>query len=104
GAVQKDGFGPRAFDARRGHEEVAHILEAADPPAHVRIDEVKKSIRIAERGSPNAAGVRTAAQIELRVARERTAYDAPILEISRMRNLHAGKPFESRGGDVVVVL
>src|SRR5690606_14136254 len=102
--VEVDGLGPGTFDARCRNEEVAYGVDAADPATHVGVDQVEQPIRITQRARPDAAGVRPAAQIELRVASERARHDAPMLEISRMRDLHARKPFERRGGDVVVVL
>ena len=72
-------------------------------PLDVRIDQVEDTVRVRETGGPNPAGIRIAEQVELARARERSTKQSPIHQVARVVDLHAGKPLESRGRDVIIV-
>ena len=102
-AVQVNRLGPRTFDARRGHEIVVGVLERADVAFHVGEHEIEQTVRVAEAGRPDAAGIGVAEHVELAPAVERPGDEAPVAQVAGMVNLHAGEPLERRGRDVVVV-
>ena len=52
---------------------------------------------------PDAARIWVAQHIELARARERAREQPPVDQVARMMNLHAGKPFEGRGGNVIII-
>ena len=110
--VEIDGIGPLAVDGGAGDEVVVEIAEgraggAADGRAavafHVGVDEPEQAVGVGEARGPDAAGVRIADQVQLAGAGERAREEAPVDEVARMVDLHAGEPLEGRGGDVVVV-
>ena len=58
---------------------------------------------MAQRRCPDTGGIGDAAQIELRLPRERVADEPPVHQVARVMNRHAGKPFERRVGDVIIL-
>src|SRR6185503_18289632 len=52
----------------------------------------------------DAAGIGIAAHVELARARQRARDETPVREVARVMDLDAGKPFERRSGDVVIVV
>src|SRR5262245_283359 len=56
-----------------------------------------------EARSPDAAGIRFTQHVKLAGAPKWTREELPMDEIARVMNLNAGEPFESRGGNVVII-
>src|SRR5262249_30320186 len=65
--------------------------------------EPEEPVGMREARRPDTAGVRIAAHVELRGATKRAGEQAPVREIARMMDLHAGEPFEGRGRDVIIL-
>ncbi len=110
--IHIDRIGPFAVDLGRGHEVVVEIAQAraagaADRGAavafHVGINQPKLAIGMGQARRPHAAGIRIAAHVELAGTHQRPRQQAPVLQVARMVDLHARKPFEGRGRNVVVV-
>ncbi len=111
-AVEVNGIGPVAVDVCARHQIVVEIAErctgrAADRrPAvalHVGVDEIEAPVGVGETRRPDAARIRVAQHIQLAGAPERTGEEPPVHEIARVMDLHARKPLERGGGDVIVV-
>ncbi len=80
--VDVDRVRPRRLDCWRGNDVIVRVLEVTVETFDVGIDEPELAIRIRETGRPDPAGVRLAAQIELRCAFERPSNESPIDEIA----------------------
>lgn len=93
---------PWSLDLIRGHDVVRCILEAPVLPLHIRVHEVELLPIMRQAGGPDAARVRVTPHVELRLPVKRPSDERPVGEIARVVDLHAGKPFECRGRDVVV--
>ena len=111
-AVEINGIGPIAVNARAGDEVIVKIAQrsaarAADGRAaiafHVGVNQPEQAVRVRQARRPDAAGIGIAQHVELAGAIERAREQSPVDEVARMMNLHAGKPLEGRGGDVVIV-
>ena len=111
-AVEIDRVGPLAVDARAGDEVIVEVaqrtrrsrrLRTAAVAFHVGVNQPEQSVGVREARRPDAAGIGIAEHVELAGAIERAREQPPVNEVARMVNLHAGKPFERRGGDVVIV-
>ncbi len=111
-AIQIDWIGPLAVNARRGHQIVVRVpqrrprvgsLSGAPVALHVGVDQIEKAVGVAQAGRPDAARIGVAEHVELGGAVERARQQAPMNQIARVVDLDPRIPFESRGGDVVVV-
>ena len=111
-AVEINGIGPFAVDARAGDEIIVEVAQrraarAADRRAavafHVGVNQPEQSVGVREARRPDAAGIGIAEHVELAGAIQRAREQPPVDEIARMMNLHARKPFKGRGGDVIIV-
>ena len=103
GGIHVDRIRPFSLDGRRSHDIVRRILERALEPLHVREDQPELPVRVRQAGSPDSAAVGIAEHIELARTLQRTAHQSPVHQITRMVDLHARKPLESRGRDVIVI-
>ncbi len=101
--VDIDRIGPFGLDRGRRDDVVMGVLEVAVEAFDVGVDEPEFAVGVGEAGRPDAAGIRFAAHVELRGALKRAPHEPPIDEIARVVDLHARKPFEGRGGDVIIV-
>ena len=54
-------------------------------------------------GRPDAAGVGAAQQVKLTGPRERARDQLPARQVTRVMDLHAREPLESRGCNIVIV-
>src|SRR4051812_29124252 len=102
-AVEINGIGPLAIDAWTGDKivvEIAHRRAACAGHAgpaeafHFCVDEPKQSLPMTQARRPDAAGIGIAEHVELARAIQWPREQAPVHEIPRVMNLHAGKPFE----------
>ncbi len=110
--IHGDRIGPFAVDRRRRNEIVVKVAQgraagAADRGAavalHIGVDQPELAVGMTETRRPHAAGIRITAHVELAGPPKRPRQQAPVLEVARMMDLHAGKPFEGRCRDVIVV-
>ena len=111
-AVEINRLGPVAVHPRAGDEIIGKIAQrraacAADRGAaitlHVGVDQPEQSVGVRETRCPDAAGIGVAEHVELTGAIERAGEQPPVDEVARMMDLHARKPLEGRGGDVIIV-
>ncbi len=70
---------------------------------HVRVDQPEQAVRVTQARHPDAAGIGVAEHVELAGAIQRAREQSPVDQIARMMDLYAGKPLESRGGNVVII-
>src|SRR5262249_25581509 len=111
-AVEINRIGPIAVDARAGDEIIVEVAQrraagAADGGASVTFDigvnQPEQTVSVREARRPDATGIAIAEHVELARAIERAREQSPVNEIARVMDLHSGKPFEGRSGDVIVV-
>jgi hypothetical protein len=84
-------------------QRCAAVARRATVPFDVGIDEVKQPSGVAEARSPDATRIRVPQHVELALAAERAWQQAPVRQVPRMVELHAGVPLERRRRDVVVL-
>ena len=101
--VDVDRVRPRPIDGGGGDDEIVRVLEGAVESLDVGVDQPEQPVGVGEAGRPDAARIGIPAHVELVRAIERPANEAPVHEIARVMDLDAGKPFERRRRDVIVV-
>ena len=111
-AVQINRIRPVAIDTLARDEIVMEVAQRGARRAcgrrpavalHVGVNQMKEAVGMRQARCPDAARVGIAAHVELTRAIERPGDEAPVDEIARVMNLHAGEPLERRRRDVVVV-
>ena len=68
----------------------------------IGVDEPEQAVGVGEARRPDAAGIGIAEHVELARADEWAGEQAPVHEVARVMNLHAGEPLEGGGRDVIV--
>src|ERR1043166_6399685 len=111
-AIEINWIGPGAINARAGDKVVVKVTQRRTARAahrraaitlYVGLNEPEQTVRVGETRRPNAARIRSTKHIELAGAIQRTREQPPVGEIAGMMNLHAGKPFEGGGGNIVII-
>lgn len=102
GGIDIDRLGPFGLDRGCRDDVVRRVLEIAVVALDVGIDQPELPVGIGQARRPDAAAIGIAAHVELRSALQRPAHQRPVHQVARMVDLHAGIPFEGRGGDVII--
>ena len=101
--IHVDRIAPGPLDAVGPDDVIMRVLERAVLALDVGIDQPEFFAVMAEAGRPDAAAVGIAAHVELALARQRPGQQRPVGKVLAVMDLHAGEPFEGRGGDVIVL-
>src|SRR5688572_29100981 len=111
-AVEIDGIGPLAVDGGTGDQVVVEVAQRRTGGAahggaavtfNVRVDQPEQAIAVTEAWRPHSAGIGIAEHVELAGTIQWAREQPPVHQVARVVDLHAGKPLERRGRDVVVV-
>jgi hypothetical protein len=93
---------PRTGGRRGGRDVDVEVHERPGGAVHDRVDEPEHPVVVAERGRPDAARVRHAAQVEARRIGEHVPGRLPVRQVARVVQPDAREPLEGAVRDVVV--